>query len=95
MASTLTKAYVQYSKKLTTWLSILWCIIRLFSVIAVFVNPSCAIGMEAIIRGIDDVEMVCVCSYCVNSVGEKGITGYFNARAKQKDDYEEDEDSNG
>ncbi len=33
-------------------------------------------------RGADDVMMVAVGFYCGNSVAEKGIIGYFKARAK-------------
>ena len=99
MATKLTKAYIQYSKKMTTALLIFWAVIRLASVILVAVNPDCGTSMVNIIRGTDDIAMVVVCSYTANSIGEKGITGYFNYKAKEQTnnecEEESEEDSNG
>lgn len=98
MATKLTKAYIQYSKKMTTALLIFWAVIRLASVILVAVNPDCGTSMVNIIKGTDDIAMVVVCSYTANSIGEKGITGYFNYKAKEKteeDEELEEESSNG
>ena len=79
--------YVQYSKKITTAISIFWCAIRLFAVIAVFLNPECGTDMAAIVRGVDDIEMVVVLSYTGNSVSEKVAVGYFESKsAKPKED---------
>ena len=102
MATKLTKAYIQYSKKMTTALLIFWAVIRLASVILVAVNPYCGTSMIGIVRGVDDISMVVVCSYTINSLGEKTVTqfgkGYFKARAKEQikeDEEEDDESSNG
>lgn len=92
MSTKITKAYVQYSKKMTTALLVFWAVIRLASVILVAVNPDCGTSMVNIIRGTDDIAMVVVCSYTANSIGEKGIIGYFNYKAKEKEDEEEKED---
>lgn len=76
--------YVQYSKKITTTISLFWCLIRVFTVIAVFINPDCGPSMNAIIRGIDDIEMVIVISYTGNSISEKVATSYFAAKAAER-----------
>lgn len=73
--------YVQYSKRITTMISIFWCVIRLFAVIAVFLNPDCGTSMSAIVRGIDDLEMVVVLTYTGNSVSEKIANGYFTYKS--------------
>ena len=78
------KLYVQYSKRITTAITIFWCAMRLFAVIAVYLNPSCGADMATIVRGIDDIEMVVVLSYTGNSVSEKVAVGYFESKAEKK-----------
>lgn len=98
MATKLNKSYIQYSKRMTTALLIFWAVIRLASVILVAVNSDCGTSMVNIVRGTDDIAMVVVCSYTANSIGEKGITGYFNYKSKEAEkEYEKEfeEDSNG
>lgn len=92
------KAYVQYSKRMTTALLIFWAIIRLASVVLVALNADCGTSMVNIVRGTDDIAMVVVCSYTANSLGEKGITGYFKSRSYEHGKTEEElteENSNG
>lgn len=92
------KPFVQFSKKLITFVMIFWGVIRLASVIAVIVSPDSGTSMAAIVRGVDDIAMVNVLAYTGNSVSEKLALGYFQMRSKDKDDEEEKsdkEDSNG
>ena len=65
------KQYIQYSKRLTTAVMIFWGVIRLWSVIAVCLNPEAGVTMAAIVRGVDDIAMVNVLAYTGNSVSEK------------------------
>lgn len=90
MSTKLTKAYTQYSKKMTTALLIFWGVIRLASVILVAINPDCGTSLVNIVKGTDDITMVVVCSYTANSIGEKGITGYFNYKSKENEQEEEE-----
>jgi len=85
-----TQKYIQYSKKLVTAIMIVWCVIRVFSVLASFLKPE--IDLTGIVRGIDDIAMVNVLAYTGNSVSEKIAIQYFNSR---KETTEEDEESNG
>lgn len=87
------KAYVQFSKKLITAVMIFWGVIRLWSVVALWLKPESGTVMAAIVRGVDDIAMVNVLAYTGNSVSEKIALGYFKMRAGKfaSDDSEEDE----
>ena len=80
------KNFVQYSKKLTTAVMILWGVIRIFSVVAVWLNPESGVTMAAIVRGVDDIAMVNVLAYTGNSVSEKIALGYFQMRSGEKEE---------
>ena len=64
--------YVQYSKRLTAFITGVWALL--------IIRPSVAESMEAFLRGADDVMICNVGFYCGNSVAEKGIIHYFNAK---------------
>jgi hypothetical protein len=53
-------------------------------VIAVFLNPACGSDMAAIVRGVDDIEMIVVLSYTGNSVSEKVAVGYFESKGHKR-----------
>lgn len=92
MAAKAKRYYVQYSKRITAWLTVFWCIARIFSLIAVYINPSCGPDIAAIIRGLDDIEMVVVLSYTGNSVSEKIAISYFRSKAIERE-YESNDDA--
>ena len=85
------KAYVQFSKKLITAVMIFWGLIRLWSVIVLWLNPETGTTMAAIVRGVDDIAMVNVLAYTGNSVSEKIALGYFQMRAGESSKDEEEE----
>ena len=96
MARQTEKPYVQFSKKLITAVMIFWGVIRLWSVLAVWLNPEAGSTMAAIVRGVDDIAMVNVLAYTGNSVSEKIALGYFQMRSEEgKDKDEEKEAENG
>lgn len=66
-----TKPRIQFSKKLVAAVMIFWCVVRLFSVIAAFLNPESAAGMVKIVEGVDQIAMINTLSYTGNSVSEK------------------------
>lgn len=75
---------------------IFWCIVRLFSVIAAFLNPDSATGMTKIVDGIDQIAMVNCLAYTSNSISEKLGLGYFQYKqAVAETDNEEAEVENG
>lgn len=72
--------YVQYSKRLTAFITGFWALLRFCGLIAMVIRPSVAECMEAFLHGADDVMICNVGFYCGNSVAEKGIIHYFNVR---------------
>lgn len=83
--------FVQFSKKLTTAVMIFWGVIRLWSVVAIWLNPDVGTSMAVIISGVDDIAMGIVLAYTGNSISEKIALGYFKMRSGEK----EEEESNG
>lgn len=80
------KTFVQFSKKLITSVMIFWGAIRLWSVIAVWLNPDVGTTMASIVRGVDDIAMVNCLAYTGNSISEKVALGYFKMRSGETDD---------
>lgn len=95
------KPFMQFSKKLIAAVMIFWGVIRLWSVIAVWLNPESGTVMAAIVRGVDDIAMVNCLAYTGNSVSEKIALGYFEMKTKtskqeeEKEEQETEGDSNG
>lgn len=87
--------FVQFSKKLITAVMIFWGVIRLWSVVAIWLNPDVGTSMAAIVRGVDDIAMVNVLAYTGNSISEKVALGYFKMRAGEKEEEKTEEESNG
>lgn len=84
-------AYVQFSKRLTTAVTIAWFIFRLLTLVAIVYRPEADSALVNLQKGADDVMMVAIGFYAGNSVAEKGIIGYFKARANDTQDEENDE----
>lgn len=89
-------AFVQYSKRLATSITVFWCAFRVIILVLLLFRPSLIDGMRNIIQGADDVMMMNVACYCGNSVAEKGITGYFGMKASgDEEESADDETING
>jgi hypothetical protein len=88
-------AYVQYSKRLATTVTVFWCIFRVACLALLAFRPSLIDGMKNVIQGVDDVMMANIAFYCGNSVAEKGIIGYFGARRQAAEESADDETING
>ena len=86
-------AFVQYSKRLATFITIFWCAFRVIVLALLLFRPSLIDGMRNIIQGADDVMMMNVACYCGNSVAEKGITGYFGMKASSSDEETADDET--
>lgn len=88
-------AFVQYSKKLATTVTVFWCIFRVACLALLAFRPSLIDGMKNVIQGVDDVMMANIAFYCGNSVAEKGIIGYFGTRRQAAEESADDETING
>lgn len=86
-----TKAYVQYSKKITTTITVFWCFYRVLTLIAVIISPTMSTAVSQLLSGVDDVMMIAIGFYCGNSVAEKGILGYFKAKGASTEESTDDE----
>ena len=86
--------YVQYSKRLATFITIFWCLFRVTVLALLWFSPSLLDGIEKVVKGADEVMMFNVACYCGNSVAEKGIIGYFR-QSSSADESEEEDASNG
>ena len=75
------KQYIQFSKRITTAITAMWFLFRLLTLGAISIRPEAAEALTRFQQGADDVMMVAIGFYCGNSVAEKGIMGYFQARA--------------
>lgn len=72
--------YVQYSKRLCGVITAFWCVLRLASLAAAIFRPELGASLSGILQGADDVMICNVAMYCGNSVAEKGIVHYFDAK---------------
>lgn len=90
------KQYVQFSKRITIAVTIMWAAFRLITLALIAFRPDTAEALTTFQQGADDVMMVGIGFYCGNSVAEKGILGYFGAKNRslsENDSFdEEDED---
>ena len=97
------KEYIQFSKRVAVFISIFWAVYRVLTITLVFLRPDAGAALAAMLSGADDVMMVSIGFYTGNSVIEKGIVGYFNAKAQKEakedktedENEEEDPESNG
>ena len=77
------KPFVQFSKKMVSAILLFWGIIRIWSVVSVWLRPEISSGMVSMIRGVDDIATVIVLSYTGNSISEKIANGYYGMKKKQ------------
>lgn len=71
MANKVAAAALQYSKKLSKFISWTWAIYRFAILIVAAIQPSVASDIAATIPGMDTIMMANVSTYLINSLGEK------------------------
>ena len=90
--------FCQYSKKLSTAITVIWCILRFAVMATSIVRPEIADAMVKLVSGADSVMMVNIGMYTGNSTAEKAILAWMEKdKANTKDDDENtvESDSNG
>lgn len=75
------EAYVQYSKRMCTAVSIFWMVYRIVVSLLIFFNPVTASAMVQLTTGADTVMIANISLYCGNSICEKGFLA-FGKRSK-------------
>ena len=71
MANKVAAAALQYSKKLSKFISWTWAIYRFAILIVAAIQPSISGDIAATIPGMDTIMMVNISCYLCNSLGEK------------------------
>lgn len=92
------KQYVQFSKRITIAVTVMWCAFRLITLVLIGFRPNTAEALTSFQQGADDIMIVAIGFYCGNSVAEKGILGYFGAKKRNQaggDSCDEEEESLG
>ena len=85
------RAPLQYSKKLSTAVTLFWIVFRLAELVAAVLEPSIAEALVQLVAGVDTVMMVNLGFYSGNSVAEKAILAWMT-KGKQDEDENEDEE---
>ena len=86
------EAYVQYSKRMCTAVSIFWMIYRLAVSLLIYFKPVISNSLIHLTEGVDTVMIANISLYCGNSIAEKGFIA-FGKRSKlySSDDEKEQE----
>lgn len=82
--------YIQFSKRITVAITVMWAAFRLMTLILIAFRPETSEALTAFQQGVDDVMMVGIGFYCGNSVAEKGIIGYFGAKKQSQTEHEDE-----
>lgn len=87
------EAFVQYSKKMCTRVTVFWMIYRVLNFIIVLIRPQAATALIDLCAGVDTIMIVNMGVYTANSGTEK-VAIAFGKRSNlySSDDEKEDED---
>ena len=89
------EAFVQYSKKMCTRVTIFWMIYRIANFIVVLLRPEVAKYLVDLSTGIDTVMIFNAGFYSGNSLGEKAIIGFGKRKSLYSSNNEDDEGDEG
>lgn len=92
------EAWMQYSKRMATRVTIFWMIYRALTSILVFFRPETAVAMTTLTEGIDTVMIVNMSVYTGNSATEKiaiafGKRNRIRSSDDEKDEKDEDDET--
>lgn len=90
MAKTKKNEYIQYSKRLATWVTIIWFLLSTSVIVAAIIRPETAESLVAFLKELCGVEVFNIGLYTGNSVGEKGLTSWFNRKTEDEKQQQED-----
>ena len=91
------EAFMQYSKKMCTRVTIFWMIYRLANFVVLLLRPEIANALADLCAGVDTVMIVNMGAYTANSSTEKVAVAYtkrkslYGEEKKSSDDEDEDE----
>lgn len=82
------KTALQFSKKLSIFVSVFWALYRLCIAAAIVIQPETAEAMVTLVKGVDSVMMVNLGFYCGNSVSEKAILAWMDTKNSEGNESE-------
>lgn len=85
------RAPLQYSKKLSTAVTLFWIIYRLAELVVAVIEPAIADALVQLVSGVDTVMMVNLGFYSGNSVAEKAILAWMDKSSAAKDEEDEEQ----
>ena len=86
------EAFMQYSKKMCTRVTIFWMIYRIVVSLLVFFRPETATAMTRLTEGVDTVMIVNMGTYTANSGTEKVAIAFGKRKSLYSSDDKEDKD---
>ena len=87
-------AFIQYSKKMCTRVTIFWMIYRILNFVVVLLRPETATALTELCAGIDTIMIVNMGAYTANSGTEKVAIAFGKRKSlySSDDDDEEEEE---
>ena len=86
------EAFMQYSKKMCTRVTIFWMIYRIVNFIVVLLRPEIANALVDLSTGVDTIMIVNMSAYTGNSISEKAVIAFGKRKSLySSDDEKEDE----
>lgn len=96
------KAFVQYSKKMCTKVTVFWMIYRIVVSLLTFIKPDISNAIVHLTDGADMVMIANISVYCGNSIAEKGFYAFgkrkpynINSVIENNEEEPDEEESNG
>ena len=88
------EAFIQYSKKMCTRVSIFWMLYRIVNFVVVLLRPEVANALVDLSTGVDTVMIVNISVYTTNSLGEKVAIAFGKRKSLYTASDNEEEDDN-
>lgn len=86
------EAFVQYSKRMCTRVTLFWMLYRLVNFVVVLLRPEVAKYLVDLCTGIDTVMIINIGFYTGNSLGEKAVIAFGKRKSLYSSDDESEED---
>lgn len=90
------EAFIQYSKKMCTRVTIFWILYRIANFVVALLRPEIANALVDLSAGIDTIMIVNMSAYTLNSGTEKVAVAFAQRKNTHSDDDDEEcDESNG
>ena len=87
------EAFMQYSKKMCTRVTIFWMIYRVLNFVIVLLRPETSQALTELCTGVDTIMIVNMGAYTANSGTEKVAIAFGKRKSLYSTDDEEDEEN--